>query len=646
MIHALLQYAEDRGLVSKPGYARKTVKWVLDFDQSGTQFTGLVPSDRPFDAAPDLTQPELLALASQRGQAAHFLVAPLGSFLGWGKDEAAEHKERARQETILWMLKEAGKVDATFDTLSTTLMDEETKRNMRDKALEFKRPAAKPTDLATIRVGDRFPADETSWHAWWDSFRTALKKPAAGQALMACFGTGDLVIPETTHPKLKKLSGVGLSQPHAPIVTFDKQAFESYGLNQGENAAMSSATAQAYVGAIDHLLENSVVYSWKRTKQAAPKELQPNEAKIAGARIAYWYLGSSTARVEVEEHNDLIAVLLGSSNTTEPLSEDQDEERVLVESRLRRTIERVRLGGQAQPIGNVRFCVLVLSRAGGRVMVRDFLEGTVLHLAETTERWFEDLSLDSYWGRTGHSPSLEHVLTAPLPERRRDQDYGKWVAPAGAWRQALWRAALTGTKIPDSAFERSLLCHNNTVITGELTDNVIGSRAQSRSRLRLALAKAHLIRKGITMKPALDPEHPSPAYHCGRLLAAYDSLQRAALGDVGAGVVQRFYGGALTNPSGVFGQLSRMAQTHLSKLEGGLCHVYEGRIAEIHNGINRQGDLPVSFPAALSLDDQALFALGFWHQVAATNREIAEASAAKKAREGVAKNSQPNKGGE
>ena len=144
------------------------------------------------------------------------------------------------------------------------------------------------------------------------------------------------------------------------------------------------------------------------------------------------------------------------------------------------------------------------------------------------------------------------------------------------------------------------------------------------------------------MTPALDPEHPSPAYHCGRLLAVYDALQRAALGEVGAGVIQRYYGGALTNPAGVFGQLSRLAQTHLSKLEGGLAHIYESRIAEIHNGIRRRGDDAPSYPSALNLDDQAIFAIGFWHQTAAINRERTEAKAAKKTREANTNTRQSN----
>ena len=643
MIHALLQYAQDRGLASKPGYGKKTVKWVLDFDESGSRFTGLVKSDREFLAAPDLSQPELLALARQRGHpAAHFLVAPLGSFLGWGKDEKGERTECGRRKTLVWMLKEAAKADPVFDALSEALINEQVMRDMR-KAAENTRPAAKPTDLATVRVGGCFPAEDSTWHDWWDTFRASLSKSATGQGLMPCFGTGELVEPESTHPKLKKLSGVGLSQPHAPIITFDKPAFESYGLAQGANAAMGSVTANSYVKAIDDMLEKSVQYSWRRPKPKAERKLSTDYAKLGGARLAYWYTGPGEARAEIEKHNDLISLMLGSASKDKAPPEDAEKERVLAESRLRQAIDRIRSGKTAQPIGNVRFCILALSGAGGRVMVRDFLEGTVLRLAETTERWFDDLSLDSYWGHPGHPPSLEQVLTGPLPERKRDQDYLKWVAPAGAWRQALWRAALTGAKIPDTAFERSLLSHKNTVVRGDLTDDTEGPKAQRKSRLRLALIKAYLIRKGVTMNPALDPEHPSPAYHCGRLLAVYDSLQRAALGEVGAGVIQRYYGGALTNPTGVFGQLSRLVQTHLSKLDGGLAYVYKERIAEIHNGIRRRGECPASYPPALSLDDQAFFALGFWHQTAKSNQEKAEAAAAKKAREEASKSNQSPK---
>jgi CRISPR-associated protein Csd1 len=633
MIYALLQYAEDRGLISKPGYAKKSVKWILDFNESGNKFVGLVPSDREFSRAPDLSQGELKTLGAQKGMGAHFLIAPLGIFLGWGKDEKEEHTECMRRETFVWMLREASKYDQTLQAISDVLLDADISQTMRQEAMS-KKPSAKPQDLATIRLGGRFPVEENSWHEWWDEFRATLKKPPKGQTLMSCFGTGELITPEATHPKLKKLSGVGLSQPHAPIVTFDKEAFESYGLTQGMNAAMDVETANAYVNAIDHLLESSVIYSWRRPKQDAAKELTSDYAKLGGARIAYWYNGPADARREIEESHDLISLILGSANKEHAPLEDPEEERILAESRLHQAIDRIRSGKHALTVKDMRFCILALSGAGGRVMVRDFMEGTVLQLAETTEKWFRDLSLDTYRGRNGYPPSLEQVLTAPLASKKLDQDYLKWVAPAGAWRQALWRSALTGGRLPEAAFKRALMAHNNTVVRGDLTDEKKSSEAQRRSRVRLALVKAYLIRKGgVDMKSALDPEHPSAAYHCGRLLAVYDSLQRVALGDVGAGVVQRFYGGALTNPSGVFGQLSRMAQTHLSKLDGGLAHIYAELIAEIHNGITKIDNAPANYPSALDLEGQALFALGFWHQTAFDNKNRADAIASKKARE-------------
>jgi CRISPR-associated protein Csd1 len=632
MIYALLQYAEDRGLISKPGYAKKSVKWILDFNETGNKFVGLVPSDREFSRAPDLSQGELKTLGAQKGMGAHFLITPLGIFLGWGKEENEEHIERKRRETLVWMLREASKCDQTLKAISDVLIDDNISQTMRQEAIS-KKPAAKPQDLATIRLGGRFPVEENSWHEWWDGFRATLKKSVKGQTLMSCFGTGELITPEATHPKLKKLSGVGLSQPHAPIVTFDKEAFESYGLKQGMNAAMGVETASAYVNAIDHLLESSVIYSWRRPKRNVAKGLTFDYARLGGARIAYWYMGPETSRREVEESHDLISLILGSANKEQAPLEDPEEERILTESRLRQAIERIRSGKNAPTVKDVRFCILALSGAGGRVMVRDFVEGTALQLAETTEQWFRDLSLDTYWGRNGCLPSLEQVLTAPLASKKPDQDYLKWVAPTGTWRQALWRSALTGACLPETAFARALMAHNNTVVRGNLTDDEKGLEAQRRSRLRLALVKAYLIRKGVDMKSALDPEHPSTAYHCGRLLAVYDSLQRVSLGDVGAGVVQRFYGGALTNPSGVFGQLSRMAQAHLSKIDGGLAHIYTERIAEIHNGIIKIDNISANYPAALDLEGQALFALGFWHQIAFDNKNKTDAIAAKKARE-------------
>lgn len=112
------------------------------------------------------------------------------------------------------------------------------------------------------------------------------------------------------------------------------------------------------------------------------------------------------------------------------------------------------------------------------------------------------------------------------------------------------------------------------------------------------------------MTAYLNPDHPAPAYHCGRLLAILANLQRAALGDVGAGVVQRYYAAASQTPGLIIGRLVSNARNHLSKLDGGLAYWYENQIADV---MGRLGD---GAPRILDLNGQGLFALGYYQQLA------------------------------
>ncbi len=116
------------------------------------------------------------------------------------------------------------------------------------------------------------------------------------------------------------------------------------------------------------------------------------------------------------------------------------------------------------------------------------------------------------------------------------------------------------------------------------------------------------------LKPGLNADLKERAYHCGRLMAVLGKLQASALGDVGAGVVSRYYAAASTTPALVFGRLVRGAQFHLNKIadqKRGLAVWYEQQIGEIC------GQIGTSMPTTLSLEDQSLFALGYYQQLAA-----------------------------
>lgn len=124
--------------------------------------------------------------------------------------------------------------------------------------------------------------------------------------------------------------------------------------------------------------------------------------------------------------------------------------------------------------------------------------------------------------------------------------------------------------------------------------------------------------------PYVNEEHASAAYHCGRLMAVLASLQRSALGDVGAGVVQRYYAAASSTPALVMGRLTRLSQFHLAKMESpGLTYWYESQIAGIWTRVRD------ALPRTLSLEEQSLFALGYYQQLAHMRKKHSEAESSK-----------------
>lgn len=260
-------------------------------------------------------------------------------------------------------------------------------------------------------------------------------------------------------------------------------------------------------------------------------------------------------------------------------------------------------------------------------MVRDWMEGSFEGLLTSATRWFSDLEIVSVSGeRSAPDPKLETVVTCLLAEKKRAQKYSDWIKAVGAARSDLWHAALNYQRsIPPAALARIVALLPAFFLRDDVKKLLSPARPSedsdstglllARLYARMGLIKAYFIRStsggASTMKPHLNPDHPEPAYHCGRLLAVLAGLQRSALGDVGAGVVQRFYPAMSQTPGLTLGRLISNSRNHLGKLEGGLPWWYEQQIAEI---MRRIGDRA---PRTLDLEGQGLFALGYYQQLAA-----------------------------
>ena len=111
---------------------------------------------------------------------------------------------------------------------------------------------------------------------------------------------------------------------------------------------------------------------------------------------------------------------------------------------------------------------------------------------------------------------------------------------------------------------------------------------------------------------SLDPANTNIGYRLGRLFAALEKIQQESSPGLNATIRDKFYGAASGTPITVFGNLMRLKNHHLSKLENtGRRINLERLISEIMDGVEAKS----GFPAHLSLDEQGRFAIGYYHQM-------------------------------
>jgi CRISPR-associated protein Csd1 len=263
----------------------------------------------------------------------------------------------------------------------------------------------------------------------------------------------------------------------------------------------------------------------------------------------------------------------------------------------RKLFDAIRTGLRPDLVGN-EFYALTISGMSGRVMVRDWMEGSFEDLVSHVEAWFADLAIVARDGSgNAHDPKFMAVCGALVRELK------DLPAPTAA---TLWKVAVQHLPIPQPLMAQAL---------ARFRIDIVDKDQPPFNHARTGLIKAYFVRLtpegDKTMTAYLNPDHPSPAYHCGRLLAVLANLQHAALGNVGAGVVQRYYAATSTTPGLILGRLTSNARNHLGKLDSKLAWWYENQIAEV---MSRLGD---GAPRILDLEGQGLFALGYYQQLAA-----------------------------
>lgn len=412
---------------------------------------------------------------------------------------------------------------------------------------------AEDGDILTFRVEGRLPIELPAVQGFW------AQDTLGGDKVMQCLVCGEVRPVEERLPlKIKGVPGGQMSG--IAMISANSEAFESYGLEASLVAPTCRNCAEAFTNSINYMMSS-----------------ENHRLRVGPTAFLFW----------TREETDFNPALL--------LSRPEEEDvRVLLES--------YRTGRYSdQTVKPEEFYALTLSASGSRAVVRDWLDTTVPQVQANLGRWFQLQNMLDSDGKPGR-PFGVFALAACLYLKPNDQ----MVANVP---RALVRCALYGGMLPDWILAQAV-----SRARAEKEDRSRGREKVSRSRA--ALIKAVLLSQMNDYKEdymeKLDMASASQGYLCGRLLAELEAAQKAAINPK-ATIVDRYYGAASSAPATVFGNLMRGSRAHMSTLnrdKHGAFVKIDKNIQEILSGLQE-------FPKTLNLKEQAMFALGYYHQKAA-----------------------------
>ena len=392
---------------------------------------------------------------------------------------------------------------------------------------------------------------------WTDYYRT----DDVGD-IGTCLISGKDIPIARLHPGIKGVDGTATAE--GALVSFNDESSCSYGKEKNFNAPAGKEAVFNYATALNYLLQRD----------------NRRCVKIADTITVFWTARSSP-----------IEGFMGQI-----LNPTQDQGDLLP---IRLFLEALRDGKMPMEFGDpeVPFFILGLSPNAARISVRFWHVSTVGTMSATIGQHFKDLSIIRQYENEPEFPAVWRILLETFINRKSEMK-PNWdnVKPRVAGN--IMRSILTGAPYPQTLL---------SAIIGRIRAD------QEVNYLRAAIIKACLARSFRTRKKekevtmTLDKESTDIAYRLGRLFALLEEAQRQAAlpAKLNATIKDRYYGSASATPGIAFPQLLRLAQHHITKAEYG--RWTDKSIEEVISGID-------TFPAHLSLGEQGMFAIGYYHQ--------------------------------
>jgi CRISPR-associated protein Csd1 len=364
----------------------------------------------------------------------------------------------------------------------------------------------------------------------------------------------------------------GAQSSGANIVSFNLDAFRSFGKKQGHNAPIGKQVEFAYTTALNYLLAS------KRQRM-----------QVGDASTVFW------AKDPTDFEETFCSCFEQPAKGEEAVKYDK----------IRSILASVRTG--VPPEEETRpFYVLGLAPNASRISIRFWYAGNLKEIKERIARFFDDVEMIR--NENGKYPdpeflSLLQLLSSTATEGKIDNlppnvtgDFARAVMMGGRYPQTLLANAVRRCKA-----EQRVTYARASIIKACLVRN------------------AHLTKstnKEVSM--ALDKTYDQMGYVLGRLFAVLERIQEKAHTPKGQKkptikktIRDTYFGAATSSPRITFKRLDELSVHHLAKIRnGGESIVWFERLKqEVYSLIPPDG-----IPTQLSLEDQARFAVGYYHQ--------------------------------
>ncbi|MEA5152588.1 MAG: type I-C CRISPR-associated protein Cas8c/Csd1 [Oscillospiraceae bacterium] len=562
ILQALVSYYEalaERGAIARPGWGRARVQFALELDDDG----GL-KAVFPLEATNEKGKPiptyyELPAAVKRTvGIAPNFLwdnAAYLLGLDGKGKPERALKCFEAAKELHLGLLSDS---DAAFARAICAFFrswepGSAAQEPLLADCLDAAGGGANFTFMYRGAMPDSAPELKRAWQRRYDG-----ASAEAGEK-MRCLVTGEQAVPAPVHPSIMRVRGAQSSG--AALVSFNAPAFCSFEREQNLNAPVSKYAAFAYTTALNHLIADTA-----------------HTRLVGDTTVVYWAESAGT------QYQDAFGCSLDGDTVT-----DNDLKGVMTA-----LAKGENAYWDALPLKpDNHFYILGLAPNAARLSVRFFLSDSFGSFEKRLNEHYERLEIVR--------PDFDKEERLPLWKLLREtvnlNSRDKSASPQMAGDTL--RAMLSGGSYPATLYQQTEL-------------RIRAERSITRGRA--AIIKAYLLRnmdenfnkEALTVE--LNEKTTYQPYILGRMFSVLEDIQEKANPGINTTIKDKYFTSACATPAVVFPTLIKLAEKHLRKMDDA------GRVWFSKQLQALTALLTESYPAHLTLSDQGIFQLGYYHQ--------------------------------